>query len=211
MAFGVPSGGKQGNISFSLSNNLEMKYKDKNDSIRKVSLIDELGASISYNMAAQTRPWSDLNLNLRLKERPYLVWLHLPRCYESTRTQAIGTTNATAFRPVSDTPPSILNTKPSRAVRQGRRQIERGQEDTRRGMGERRPTRPSRRRTCRAVDIRLSNPFRHLSTASTSRRTLRTINKKTCAILQGQSNSLKSRKRETDQQVRTFQFGLRLQ
>lgn len=67
MAFGVPSGGKQGNISFSLSNNLEMKYKDKNDSIRKVSLIDELGASISYNMAAQTRPWSDLNLNLRLK------------------------------------------------------------------------------------------------------------------------------------------------
>lgn len=67
MAFGVPSGGKQGNISFSISNNLEMKYKDKNDSIRKVSLIDELGASISYNMAAQTRPWSNLNLNLRLK------------------------------------------------------------------------------------------------------------------------------------------------
>ena len=67
MAFGVPSGGKQGNISFSISNNLEMKYKDKNDSIRKVSLIDELGASISYNMAAETRPWSDLSLNLRLK------------------------------------------------------------------------------------------------------------------------------------------------
>ena len=44
-----------------------MKYKDKNDSIKKVSLIDELGASISYNMAAATRPWSDLNLNLRLK------------------------------------------------------------------------------------------------------------------------------------------------
>lgn len=67
MAFGVPSGGKQGSISFSLSNNIEMKYKDKNDSIRKVSLIDELGASISYNMAAQVQPWSDLNLNLRLK------------------------------------------------------------------------------------------------------------------------------------------------
>ena len=62
-----PSGGKQGNIQFSISNNLEMKYKDKNDSIRKVSLIDELGASISYNMAAQVRPWSDLQLNLRLK------------------------------------------------------------------------------------------------------------------------------------------------
>ena len=65
--FGVPGRGKQGNISFSISNNLEMKYKDKNDSIKKVSLIDELGASISYNMAAATRPWSDLNLNLRLK------------------------------------------------------------------------------------------------------------------------------------------------
>ena len=66
-AFTPPSGGKSGNITFSISNNLEMKYKDKNDSIRKVSLIDELGASISYNMAAATRPWSDLQLNLRLK------------------------------------------------------------------------------------------------------------------------------------------------
>lgn len=65
--FGVPSGGKQGSVNFSVSNNLEMKFKDKNDSIRKVSLIDELGASISYNMAAETRPWSDLSLNLRLK------------------------------------------------------------------------------------------------------------------------------------------------
>ena len=65
--FGTPGTGKQGNITFSISNNLEMKYKDKNDSIRKISLIDELGASLSYNMAAVTRPWSDLQLNLRLK------------------------------------------------------------------------------------------------------------------------------------------------
>ena len=36
-------------------------------SIRKVSLIDELGASISYNTAAKVRPWSNLTLNLRLK------------------------------------------------------------------------------------------------------------------------------------------------
>lgn len=67
-AFDVPGRGKQGNISFSISNNLEMKYYDsKKDTVRKVSLIDELGASISYNMAAAVRPWSDLNLNLRLK------------------------------------------------------------------------------------------------------------------------------------------------
>lgn len=65
--FGVPSGGRQGNVTFSISNNLEMKYKDKNDSIRKVSLIDELGANLFYNMAAATRPWSDLTLNARLK------------------------------------------------------------------------------------------------------------------------------------------------
>ena len=65
--FGVPGQGRSGNISFQISNNLEMKYRDKNDSIRKVSLIDELGASISYNTAAQVRPWSNLTLNLRLK------------------------------------------------------------------------------------------------------------------------------------------------
>ncbi|MGN0257003.1 MAG: putative LPS assembly protein LptD [Bacteroides sp.] len=66
-AFSPPSGGRQGSISFSISNNLEMKYRDRNDSVRKVSLIDELGASISYNMAAKERPWSDLSLNMRLK------------------------------------------------------------------------------------------------------------------------------------------------
>lgn len=65
--FSPPSGGKQGNITFSISNNLEMKYKDKKDSLRKISLIDELGANISYNMAAIKQPWSNLNLNLRLK------------------------------------------------------------------------------------------------------------------------------------------------
>ena len=65
--FGVPGQGRSGTISFSLSNNLEMKYKDKKDSIRKISLIDELGANISYNTAAQVRPWSNLTLNLRLK------------------------------------------------------------------------------------------------------------------------------------------------
>ena len=66
-AFTPPGRGRSGNISFSISNNLEMKYKDKNDSIRKVSLIDEFGASISYNTAAKVQPWSPLNMNLRLK------------------------------------------------------------------------------------------------------------------------------------------------
>lgn len=67
LPYGVPSREGSGTFTFSLSNNLEMKFKDKNDSIKKVSLIDELGASMSYNMAAKERPWSDLNMTLRLK------------------------------------------------------------------------------------------------------------------------------------------------
>nr|WP_321375850.1 putative LPS assembly protein LptD [uncultured Bacteroides sp.] len=65
--FGVPGKGRQGNVSFDVSNNVEMKIKSGNDSIRKVSLIDELGGSISYNMAAKTKQWSDLSMRLRLK------------------------------------------------------------------------------------------------------------------------------------------------
>lgn len=67
--FGYPTKGKQGSISFAVSNNVEMKVKSDKDStgIRKISLIDELGANISYNMAAQRQPWSSLGMNLRLK------------------------------------------------------------------------------------------------------------------------------------------------
>jgi hypothetical protein len=35
--------------------------------VRKISLIDELGGSISYNMAAKTKPWSNLSTRIRLK------------------------------------------------------------------------------------------------------------------------------------------------
>ncbi len=66
--YGVPSREGSGTVSFSVSNNLEMKYYDaKKDTLKKVSLIDELGASMSYNMAAKERPWSDLSMNIRLK------------------------------------------------------------------------------------------------------------------------------------------------
>ena len=65
--YGVPGKGKTGSISMDLSNNLEMKTVDKNDSVHKVSLIDELGLAMSYNMAAKIRPWSDLSTRLRLK------------------------------------------------------------------------------------------------------------------------------------------------
>ena len=65
--YGIPSRGKTGSVSFSVSNNVEMKWRTKNDSIRKISIIDELGASISYNLAAKSRPWSNLSTRLRLK------------------------------------------------------------------------------------------------------------------------------------------------
>ena len=67
--FSVPGKGKTGMITMSLSNNIEMKVKSEKDStgIKKVSIIDELGARMNYNMAAETRPWSDLTMNLRLK------------------------------------------------------------------------------------------------------------------------------------------------
>ena len=65
--YGVPGKGKTGSISFDMSNNLEMKMYDRNDSLKKISLIDEFGASMSYNMAAKIRPWSDLSTRIRLK------------------------------------------------------------------------------------------------------------------------------------------------
>jgi hypothetical protein len=65
--YGVPGRGKTGSVSFDVSNNLEMKWRTKNDSLRKVSLIDELGASLSYNLAAKEKPWSNLSTRLRLK------------------------------------------------------------------------------------------------------------------------------------------------
>ena len=65
--FSPPGEGKSGTVTFDLSNNLEMKYKDKNDSIRKISLIDELGLGISYNFAAKEKPWGDLDFRLRMK------------------------------------------------------------------------------------------------------------------------------------------------
>lgn len=65
--YGVPGQGKTGNISMDISNNIEMKVRTKNDSLRKISLIDELGASLSYNMAAERQPWSDLSMRVRIK------------------------------------------------------------------------------------------------------------------------------------------------
>lgn len=65
--FGVPGRGRSENVSFRLDNNIEAKIKDKNDSIKKISIIDQLGFSMSYNAAAAIHKWSDLSVDLRLK------------------------------------------------------------------------------------------------------------------------------------------------
>ena len=66
--YGVP-GAKSGSVALDISNNIEMKVKSDNDStgVKKISIIDELGANMSYDFAAKERPWSDLSTRLRLK------------------------------------------------------------------------------------------------------------------------------------------------
>ena len=67
--YGVPGKGKTGSIMLNLQNNLEMKMRSDDDSTgyKKISLIDNFGLRMSYNMAADERPWSDLGMDIRLK------------------------------------------------------------------------------------------------------------------------------------------------
>jgi hypothetical protein len=67
--YSYPGRGKTGSIPFDIGNNIEMKIKSDSDStgVKKVSIIDELGANLSYNLAAKQQPWSNLSTRLRLK------------------------------------------------------------------------------------------------------------------------------------------------
>ena len=67
--YGTVGSGMTGNVSVDISNNVEMKIRSKKDStgLKKISLIDEFGLNMSYNMAAKVRPLSDLNMRVRLK------------------------------------------------------------------------------------------------------------------------------------------------
>lgn len=69
MLYGTVSKGKTGSISLDIGNNIEMKVKSDKDTtgFKKISIIDELGFAMSYNLAAKERPLSDLNMRLRLK------------------------------------------------------------------------------------------------------------------------------------------------
>ncbi len=67
--FGVPSEGKSGTVSFQLANNLEMKVKTDNDSVpeKKISLIENFTIGQSYNFAADSLNWSNINTSLLLR------------------------------------------------------------------------------------------------------------------------------------------------
>lgn len=67
--FGTAARGKTGSLNFQIDNNIEMKIKSDRDSTgeRKISLIDKLSLGMSYNMAADSFKWSDLNVGLRIK------------------------------------------------------------------------------------------------------------------------------------------------
>ncbi|MBL7969220.1 MAG: LPS-assembly protein LptD [Prolixibacteraceae bacterium] len=72
--FGYTGRGESGAISFSLSNNLEAKVLEVNDSIaekdekpkfKKVKIIDNLGFNTSYNMIADSFKLSPINISAR--------------------------------------------------------------------------------------------------------------------------------------------------
>lgn len=67
--YGSPSSGRTGSLSLSLANNLEMKVRDDSDStgVRKVSLIENLTISQSYNFAADSMRWSPIQTSILLR------------------------------------------------------------------------------------------------------------------------------------------------
>lgn len=68
---GLPGTGRSGNISFSLSNTLEAKLRAKSDTAKKqfekVSILDNLGISTSYNLAADSFNLAPVSISARTR------------------------------------------------------------------------------------------------------------------------------------------------
>jgi hypothetical protein len=68
---GLPSTGRSGSISFSLNNSLEAKIKAKSDTAKvkteKVSLLDNLSLSTSYNLAVDSFKLAPINIAARTR------------------------------------------------------------------------------------------------------------------------------------------------
>jgi len=68
--FGRPSQRKSGNINFSLGNILEMKTRNKKDTVesfKKIKLLENLNISSSYNIFADSLNMNDISLNARTR------------------------------------------------------------------------------------------------------------------------------------------------
>ncbi|MFO7978057.1 MAG: putative LPS assembly protein LptD [Bacteroidales bacterium] len=68
--YGVPQANRSGNISFSLTNNLEMKVRNRRDSIdgdQKITLIDNLTVSGGYDVARDSLNFNDISLSARTR------------------------------------------------------------------------------------------------------------------------------------------------
>lgn len=67
--FGAPGRGRNGSVNFALANNLEMKVKSDKDSTgyKKISLIENLSLSQSYNFAADSLRLSMLTANATIR------------------------------------------------------------------------------------------------------------------------------------------------
>ena len=67
--YGTAGKGRSGSMSLSLGNTLEMKVKDSKDStgFRKISILESLNFSTSYNFLADSLKWSMINMSGRTK------------------------------------------------------------------------------------------------------------------------------------------------
>ena len=67
--FGVPGRGKSGIVSVNLANNIEMKVKSDADStgVKKISIIENFTIGQSYNFAADSLNWSNINTSILLR------------------------------------------------------------------------------------------------------------------------------------------------
>ncbi len=66
--YGGPPGQKSGLVSIALSNNLEMKVRNRKDTItgyKKIALIDDFSFRISYDLARDSLNWSPLTMSGR--------------------------------------------------------------------------------------------------------------------------------------------------
>ncbi len=65
-----PQPNRSGNMGFNITNNLEMKVRNRNDTVtgeRKISLIDNFTVSGGYDLARDSLNWSDIRLSGRTR------------------------------------------------------------------------------------------------------------------------------------------------